>query len=47
MARHRQEKHDAKTDPNEVEDLLSDLGEVVDELLRRENPGLEFTWTEG
>ena len=44
IEKHRQEKHDAKTDPGEIKGLVSNLGEVVDGILRRENPGLDYKW---
>jgi hypothetical protein len=44
LATHRQEKHEAKTDPAEVQAMTLPMEQFVEQTLQQENPGLAFSW---
>lgn len=43
IARHRQSKHEVKTEPGVAASLICPLAQEVEATLKRENPGLEMT----
>lgn len=42
MARHREREHEAKTEADDIPGLVTLLSDVVETVLRRENPGVRM-----